>query len=241
VQGPCNSSRVVWARLETDQTAVELRRVKQTDQNWAVSKEIWSSSYSLCRWMSGIRCGFCMVFMMRLDLSNGLRLVPVHARHSESQCVVDAHLCCPLRRWRLPSLTYPFIDFVTILLHARIACPDCFCPVKPISRPRHLIARALANINKAAPSASIPAHRHTRAAPSHTSVYLFDRRHDSSARPTSLISINTRTPTLAVLSASTLVSSIQQLSSHTHLTAASPVASVASVLHTPESNKSGAC
>lgn len=102
-----------------------MRRVKQTDQNWAVSKEIWSSSYSLCRWMGGIRCGFCMVFMMRLDLSNGLRLVPVHARHSESQCVVDAHLCCPLRRWRLPSLTCPFIDFVAILLHARIACSDC--------------------------------------------------------------------------------------------------------------------
>jgi hypothetical protein len=40
--------------------------------------------------------------------------------------------------------------------------------VKPISQPRHLIARALANINKAAPSASIPAHPHTR----HAVAYL---------------------------------------------------------------------
>jgi hypothetical protein len=67
VQGPRSSAESqVSLSTPLEQTAVESRWVKQTDQIWAVSKEIWSSSYSLCRWMGGIRCGFCMVFMIEV-------------------------------------------------------------------------------------------------------------------------------------------------------------------------------
>jgi hypothetical protein len=135
---------------------------------------------------------------------------PVRARHK------SVRRRCPsvlpsLRRWLAPSFTHPSIDFLAILLHARIACPDCCCLVKSVSQPRRLAARALSNINKAAPSASSPP-IHTRRAVAYLCLHLRSPPR-LFPRPTSLIYHQYSTPALAVPSASTLVSSIQQLSS----------------------------
>jgi hypothetical protein len=164
---------------------------------------------------------------------------PVRARHK------SVRRRCPsvlpsLRRWLAPSFTHPSIDFLAILLHARIACPDCYCLVKSASQPRRLAARALSNINKAAPSASSPP-IHTRRAVAYLCLHLRSPPR-LLPRPTSLISINTR----LLRSPFPQLPRLYRLSNNclavvAHLTAASPVTSVASVLHTPSSNKSGAC
>jgi hypothetical protein len=163
----------------------------------------------------------------------------VHARHK------SVRRRCPsvlpsLRRWLAPSFTHPSIDPLAILLHARTACPDCYCLVKSASHPRRLAARALANNQQSRSISLIPAHPHAprRRIPLFTS---------------SITAATFSTPNVANLPSILDSCARRSLSFHAsivyptipavvaHLTAASPVASVASVLLTPSSVKSGAC
>lgn len=222
------------------QTAVELTWVKQTDQIWAVSEEIWSSSYSLCRWMGGIRCGFCTVFMIEVWTLNGLRLGQMLSPCTQgSQCAcrdqcpsllpsaaAGAFLHSPIYRLSRHSSAARIVACLIVLScqvrpsNSTSGCPtDHPTSTKPLNQPH--------------PRSS------TRAAPSHTSVYIFDHRCDLST-PNVANFHQYSIPALAVLSASTLLSSIQQPFG-CHRTPDCRVASVASALHTPLSNNSGAC
>jgi len=145
------------------QTAVELTWVKQTDQIWAVSKEIWSSSCSLCRWMGGIRCGFCMMFMIEVWTLNGLRLGQCGQCGlcaCRDQCpsllpsaAAGAFLYSPIYRLsRHSSAARIAACLIVLSRQARLSTSTSGCP---IDRP--------SNINKAAQSASSPL-IHTRRA-----------------------------------------------------------------------------
>lgn len=213
--------------------------MKQTDQIWAVSKEIWSSSYSLCRWMGGIRCGFCMVFMIEVWTLNGLRL-------GQSPCMQGSQCAC---RDPCPSL-----------LPSAAAGAFLYSPIYRLSRHSSaariaacliVLSRQVRRSNSTSgcptdhpPTSTNPLNQphprsSTRAALSHTSVYILDHRRDLST-PNVANFHQYSIPAIAVLSASTLLSSIQQFSS-CRRTPDCRVASVASVLHTPSSNNSRAC
>lgn len=185
-----------------EQTAVGLTCVKQTDQICVVSKEIWSSSYSLCRWMGGIRCGFCMVFMIEVGLERPAawsRQVP-RACKAVSALVVARPIAVALRRWRLPSLTH-LSTFSPILL-------------PPESPARVVLFRHIRLSTSTSGSPTCLEYQQTR------SISLFPTQSHAprrriplftssiiaaiSIRPTSPIYHQYSTPVLAVLSASTL-------------------------------------
>jgi hypothetical protein len=190
VQGPRSSAEPSLS-TPRDQTAVGLTCVKQTDQICVVSKEIWSSSYSLCRWMGGIRCGFCMVFMIEVGLER-LRLgqgsCSVHARQGQCACRRDPSLLPSAAAGAFPHLPIYRLSRPFFCRPNRL--PELFCFVKSVSQPRRLVVRSVSNINKPAQSASSPPNSHAprRRIPLFTSSITAS----ISAHPTSPISINTR-------------------------------------------------
>lgn len=173
------------------QTVVELTCMKQTDQTWAVSKEIWSSSYSLCRWMGGIRCGFCMVFMIEVWTLNGLRL-------GQSPCMQGSQCACrdqcPLLLPSAAAGAFLYSPIYRLSRHssaARIAACLIVLLVKSVSQTRRLAARPITTRHQQIRSTSlIPAHLH--APRCRIPLFTFSIIAATSAHPTSLISINTR-------------------------------------------------
>lgn len=156
---------------------------------------------------------------------------------SQCACRRETHRCCPPPL--APSLTYPSIDFLAHSSAARIACPSCFVSSHP-SLNLDVWQPDLSRISTNSLNQPLP-HSIARAAPSHTSVYIFDhRRHLNTPNVANLPSI------LDSCARRSLSFHAYRLSNNSlavvlQLTAASLVASVASVLHTPSSCKSGAC
>lgn len=176
-----------------------------------VSKEIWSSSSSLCTWVGASKCGFCMMFMIEV----GLERLEAWSRQLLRACKAGSvrlsrcsSVAVALRRcWRLPSVTRTRTH-LSIFSHFSLAWTAWICFV--LSAQLGLsnstsCSLSCAQHNKAAQSAY--PRPFTRAAPSHTSVYIFD--HYDRSTTTSLIYINTRVLRSPFLQLSRL-STIQQ-------------------------------